>query len=164
MTKKDQSQTDQDEKKDLSELEQAQQKVEELTNAWARATADLENYRKRTEQEKNDFAKYANASLLNTLLPCLDNFRRAASFIPEDHAKEEWCTGLDQAIKLFDETLKKQGVEEIKTVGEKMDHNLHEAVMQGDGEEGVIIEEFEKGYTLKGQVIRHAKVKVGKGN
>lgn len=145
------------------ELLVAQQKIEELTNGYARAMADLENYRKRTELEKGEFAKYANAGLLNALLPCLDNFKKAAAFIPEDHKDQEWKKGLDQAIKLFDETLKKQGVEEIKTVGEKMDHNLHEALMQGEGEEGIIIEEFEKGYTLRGQVVRHAKVKVGKG-
>lgn len=144
-------------------LQEAQQKIEELTNSYARAMADLENYRKRTEQEKGEFAKYANAGLLNALLPCLDNFKKAAAFIPEDHQGQEWKKGLDQAIKLFDETLKKQGVEEIKTVGEKMDHNLHEALMQGEGEEGVITEEFEKGYTLRGQVVRHAKVKVGSG-
>lgn len=142
----------------------SQDEITQLKESLARAMADVENSRKRMEREKAEFAKFANAQLLNEILPCIDNLKKASDFLPEDQKDTDWCKGLSQAISLFDEALKKQGVEEIKTVGEKLDPNLHEALMQGPGEKDMITEEFEKGYSLNGQVIRFAKVKVGDGS
>lgn len=144
------------------DLEKANQSIEELTNAYKRVMADLQNFKRRTEEDQKGLVSFANVRLILEILPVLDNFERAMQHKPED-LKGDWIDGVSQIYQHFKSILEKQGVEEIKTIGEKYDANLHEAMLHSSGEDGIIIQEFEKGYILKGKVIRPAKVSVGNG-
>lgn len=149
--------------KDQKANEANEAKIEELTNALARAMADLQNYKRRTEEDQGKFVKFANAELLKILLPIIDNFDRSASHMPEDLKKNDWAKGILQIHDEFLKTLEKIGVKRIKTVGEKLDPKLHEGLIAGPGKKDVVLEELEPGYTLNGDVIKVAKVKVGDG-
>lgn len=144
-------------------LQESEQKAQEMNNAYKRALADLENFRRRTEQERGDFVKFASQKLLLEILPCLDNFKKALAYVPKESQSENWVQGLVHSVNHFEQTLQKQGVEEIKAIGHKLDHNLHEAVLQGPGAKDVVLEELEKGYLYHGRVVKHTKVKVGNG-
>lgn len=146
--------------KDLAE---AKQKIAELTEAYMRAAADLQNFRRRAEDDKKNLMAFANANLLLEILPIVDNFERAFTHKPDDISKE-WNDGIEQIYKHFKQILEKQGVTEIKTQGEKYDHNLHEAMLHSSGEDGIIVQVLEKGYILNGKVLRPAKVSVGNGS
>lgn len=139
-------------------------KIEDLTSQLARAMADLQNFKRRSEEEKASFVKFANAELLKTILPILDNLDRSITHLPEELKDNEWTKGMlhihDDLLKTFE----KLGISKIKTVGEKLDPNIHEALMAGPGEKDVIVEELESGYTLFDDVIKVAKVKVGDGS
>lgn len=138
-------------------------KIEELTNALARAMADLQNYKRRTEEEQGRFVRFANAEMLRQILPVIDNFDRSTNHLPEGLEENDWVKGVVQIHDNLLATLEKIGVKKIKTVGEILDPNLHEGLMAGPGEKDVITEEFEAGYTLNEDVIKPAKVKVGDG-
>lgn len=140
-----------------------QNKCDEYLAGWKRAQADYDNLKKETTKEKSEFAKYANANLIIELLPILDNFKSAFSQIPENEKDSSWVTGFSYIMKQMEDFLKSNGVESIKTVGEKFDHNLHEAVEEKKVEEkkdGVILEEKRSGYKLHDKVIQVAKVVV----
>jgi molecular chaperone GrpE len=145
-------------------IREAETKAEEMANAYKRALADLENFRRRTNEEKTSFVKYACSNLLLEIFPCLDNFKKSLSFIPEDKKTENWVQGLIHSVNFFEQVLIKQGVEEMRCLGEKYNPNFHDAVSEGEGEKDIIIEELGKGYLYQGKVIKHAKVKVGNGN
>lgn len=146
------------------DLALANERIAELTDTSKRALADLSNYRRLVEQERAQFAAFANSSFIREILPIADNFARAFEHVPAETANSEWYKGVMQIEKQFVNFLKKQGVEEIPSaVGMPMDSNLHEPLMTGPGEKDIVLEEFEKGYMLGGQVLRPAKVKVGNG-
>ena len=138
-------------------------KIEELTGQLARAMADLQNYKRRNEEEKAGFVKWANAEMLKSLLPLLDNLDRSVTHLPEELKENEWAKGMLHIHGDLLKTFEKLGVKKIKTVGEKLDPNLHEAMLAGPGEKDAILEEFEPGYTINGDVLKVAKVKVGDG-
>ena len=93
----------------------------------------------------------------------MDDFERAFDHIPHDEAKVSWVKGMKALERKFRNLLEGEGLTEIEALGETFDPNLHEAVIQAEGEEGIIVKEFEKGYKLKDRVIRHSKVVVGNG-
>lgn len=136
---------------------------EELKNKYLRALADLENYKKRAIMEKDELAKYANETLVKDLLPALDGFAKAI-----DHANkagnDELAKGIALVKKLVEDALRKFGVEEVDAVGKPYDPNLHEAIyMKGtDSHPGMVLEESQKGYTMRGRLIRPAMVIVSK--
>jgi len=138
-------------------------KIEELTNALARAMADLQNFRRRTEEDQFKFIKFANAELLKTLIPVIDNFDRSAAHLPENLKDNDWAKGVMRIHEDFLKTLEKIGVKKIATVGAKLNPKFHEALLAGPGERDMVIEEFEPGYTFNDEVIKPAKVKVGNG-
>lgn len=139
--------------------------IAELTETAKRALADLQNYRRRVEEERAVFVAFANVGLILELLPILDNFNRAFAQVPEEISKTEWFKGALQIEQQLASVIRKQGVMEMPPqIGKKLDPKIHEAVATGPGEKDVIIEEFEKGYLLGEKVIRPAKVKVGDGN
>lgn len=138
-------------------------KAEEYLAGWQRAQADFINYKRRCELEKEDLIKYGNAELLAKILPLLDDFELAFTHIPKGEAKTEFVKGWKALERKFKTILDSQGVTEIKALGEPFDPNLHEAMIQVDGEEGIIIQEFQKGYKLNDRVIRHSRVAVGSG-
>lgn len=139
--------------------------LQKMTEVAQRAMADLANFRRRTEEEKAHLIGYANLDLMRELLPVLDNFHRSQNHLPQELNDEaqNWVNGITQTFKTFEDTLTKKGLTEIKSVGEKFDPHMHEAVLQGPGEKDMVTEEMEKGYTLGSRVVRTAKVKVGNG-
>ena len=134
----------------------------EYIEKYQRLMADFANYKQREEKSKADFKKFASSSLIEKLLPVLDNFDRALKDKdPEDPFVKGVIMTRDELVK----TLKNEGLEEILSDGEKFDHNLHHAVMTESSDtvkEDYIIETFQKGYTLNGKVLRPAMVKVSK--
>ena len=147
----------------LQELEEVKKLNDMLTETSKRALADLQNYKKRSEEEKKVFVQYANANLILEILTTLDNFERAFKNIPEDLKNTDFIKGIIHIEKGLYTTLEKAGVKPIKALGEHLDTNLHETLMEGPGEKDVVIEEFEKGYTLGDKILRPAKVKEGNG-
>lgn len=140
------------------ELEQTQTKLQEMTKITQHALADLQNFKRRSEEEKSSFATYANADLILALLPAIDNINRALAHEPKD---TEWAKGVEQSLKQLTQTLEKRGLTVIPTTGQKFDPRLHEALLTGPGEKDMILAELEKGYILGEKVIKPARVKVG---
>lgn len=144
------------------EIEAINKKASDAEDEALRAKAELINYRKRKDEEVERLLKFANEDLVVELLPTLDNFERA---IKIENADSKLLDGMKMVYNALVNTLEKYGVKEINAEGEKFDANFHEAVItesKEDVEEDVILEVFQKGYTLKDKVIRPAMVKVNK--
>jgi molecular chaperone GrpE len=152
---------------DIELLKQALAEEREKSAAnlagWQRAQADLMNYRRRAEQEKEEVGRFGNTTIMLSLLPILDDLERALTSIPDDLAKHSWVDGVRLIERKLQANLEAQGLSQIKTLGEPFDPNLHEAMMQGKGQEGTVVEEIEKGYKLNNRLIRPSKVVVGSG-
>ncbi|MBU1089780.1 nucleotide exchange factor GrpE [Patescibacteria group bacterium] len=130
---------------------------------YLRTLAELENFRKKVEREKTEFAKFANENTLAALLPVLDNFKRAGGHLPADLEKNEWVKGIAGIEKQLEQTLESLGLRRIEVkAGDRCDAVKHEAIATGNGESGKILEVLEEGYELNGKVLRAAKVRVGK--
>lgn len=141
------------------ELEKKEKEVKEYLDSLKRLKAEFENYQKRIEKEKVEFRKYACEDLLLKLIGIKDNFERALKNVKED----EFVKGIKMIMKQMEDTLEREGVRVVKAIGEKFDPYRHEAVAHGNGnEDGLILEELERGYELFEKVIRPSKVKVSK--
>src|SRR5690606_28569901 len=131
-----------------------------------RALADLQNARRRMEEEKASFAAFANQGLILKVLDIYENYHRLLEHKPEgfddvmkQQGNEEWAKGLQLIDEQFQGFLEQQGVQKIEAKpGDMIDPERHEAVMSGEGEQGVILEVFSPGYEMKGRVIKTAKV------
>ena len=152
---------------DIETLKQAlaeeKAKAEGYLANWQRAQADFINYKRRTEQEKEEISKFANSILMLGLLPVLDDLERAFISIPPRLAKLSWVDGIGLIERKLRASLEAQGLSEIKALGEPFDPHLHEAVREDEGIDGVVIEELQKGYKLHDRVIRPTMVVVGNG-
>jgi len=152
---------------DVAALKQAV--VQERTQAeanlagWQRAQADFINYKRRTEKEKGEIGEFAMAALILGLLPVLDDLERAFVTIPDELAEISWVEGMRMIQRKLWTAFEGQGLSLMTVIGEPFDPNLHEAVMQYKGKEGMVVDELEKGYMFHGKVIRPAKVVVGNG-
>jgi molecular chaperone GrpE len=144
-------------------LAEEKKKAEEYLANWKRAQADFINYKRRAEQERLEFNSYANANLLCNILPALDDFERAMNAIPEEYANSDWVEGIKLVERKLKTILEGQGVKAISCLGMAFDPNLHEAIKHEKGEEGIVIAEYQKGYTLKDKLLRPARVGVGNG-
>ncbi len=142
-------------------LSQERQKAEEHLSGWQRTQADFINYKRRAERDKEDICRYANADLLGTILPILDDLERALEAAPEDAAGADWLEGVMLIERNLRQSLTAQGLTPIEALGQPFDPNLHEAVRQDKGEEGIVVAELAKGYKLHDRVIRPSKVVVG---
>lgn len=139
--------------------------IEHLEAKVKQSQAELINYRKRKDEEVSNMLKFANQSLIEEILPILDNFERALNMKSDNKELEKYNEGYKILYSHLIETLKKYGVEEIQALDCEFDPTLHEAVMIGQDEEkedDIILEVFNKGYILKGRVIRPSKVRVNK--
>lgn len=125
---------------------------------YLRALADYQNLVKRSSDEKMEFVRYANEQMLHDILPVYDNLKVSLLHINDEAENNGWVTGIKYVVKQFKDFLESVGVEEIKTVGEKFDHNTMEA-LEGKGEK--VVKELKSGYMLKGKVVVAAKVEVG---
>jgi molecular chaperone GrpE len=127
--------------------------------------AEMDNYRKRMEREKENLVKYGNERVLSDLLQVVDNFERTIDMLkPDQDGKvKNIVVGLDMVKKQFIDSLSKHGLTPVDTIGKDFDPNFHEALAQEYAEgkrPNEIIKEFQKGYTLNGRLIRAAKVVV----
>ncbi len=156
---------------ELNELEELKKKCEEYLAGWKRERADFLNYKKEETERIGCFAKYANKELILKILPILDNIYLAEKELPEEVKNNKWTEGFLQIKTQLLDFLQKEGVEEIKTIGEKFDPNLMEVVEEIETENsghrvsadsGAVVEEIQRGYTIHGKVIRPAKVKIAK--
>jgi len=145
------------------ELAAERQKAAEYLANWQRTQADFINYKRRTEEERAEFNSFANANLVLALLPVLDDLERALEAMPARIVKSEWGEGIRLVERKFQTILQGMGVIPMISVGETFDPNIHEALRQSSGPEGIIIEEFQKGYMMGARVLRPAKVVVGTG-
>ena len=137
---------------------------DDLKDLLLRRQAEFDNFRKRAEREKSDFAQYAGMEIVKELLPILDDFDRALKI---ETADTEYAKGVGMIHKRLFESLKKQGLEPLDTEGAKFNHELHHAVANGesgDVEDGAILEEYQRGYNFKGKLLRAAMVKVAKNS
>jgi len=140
------------------ELAKTKQELEDTTDRLKRIMAEFENYKKRSIKEKEMLYKSILSDIISSFLPVIDNLEKAAEAKTED---ENYKQGLELVLKQFKDVLTKFGVEEIKTVGETFDPEVHEAVssVQDDTKgEKEIIQEFRKGYRIGAKVIRHSMV------
>lgn len=147
-----------------NDTEDLAQKNQELLNNWKRAVADLENYKKRREQETPDLIRYGREMTIMQLMPSLQSLEQVLLFAPADEKYKDWLTGLKATILQLEKTMEELGVVKIKTMGAKFDPEKHEAVEEVEAEPGVIVREIQAGFTLNGKVIVPAKVAVGKNN
>jgi molecular chaperone GrpE len=132
-----------------------EEETETSENKYLRALADYQNLLKQTAKDREDFIKYALVDFLQDILPVYDHLKMSMSGLSEEEVKNPWAIGVKHVLKQFKDILEARGVEEIKTVGEKFDHDLMEA-LDGQGEK--VKQEVMPGYKLNGKVIRHAKV------
>lgn len=146
-------------------MDQLQADVERFRDLALRTQADFENYRKRAIREKEEAVKYANATLIERLIPILDNFEFGIQAARAE-GSQAVLVGLEMVAKQFQEFLTASGVEPIDAEGQPFDHNLHEAVGQEASDtapEGRVIRQLRKGYKLRDRLIRPASVFVSKG-
>lgn len=147
-------------KKEVKKEPAAEDKLREANDKYLRLAAEYDNFRKRSQKEREAVYGDVKADTVTKFLPVYDNLVRALDQSTEDEAYRK---GVEMIMTQFDETLKKLGVTEIECVGKKFDPNLHNAVMHVDDEargEGEIVEVFQKGFMLGDKVIRFAMVKV----
>ena len=139
------------------------EKIDELEDKVKRQMAEFDNFRKRTEKEKTAMFETGARSVIEKILPVVDNFERGFSSIPEEEKGTSFAAGMEMVYKQLMTELEKMDVKPIPAVGEEFDPNLHNAVMQVESEEyetGVIAQELQKGYTYRGTVVRHSMVAV----
>lgn len=128
-----------------------------------RATADYQNFKRRTEQEKADYQRLANLALVLNILPAADDLHRALDNVDVKLAGLQWVEGIRQIQRKFEGALQASGVQEIRADGEEFDPTRHEAIGQLPGEDGKVVRVLQKGYTMGDRVIRPAMVMVGDG-
>ena len=150
--------------KKSTEIEKIITERDEYLAGWKRALADLDNYKKQVEKEKETIISFLRINSVTKILPIVANFEKAIATIPAESKEGEWTKGIVAIKTQLDELLKKEGLEKIKTVGEKFDPNFHEALLEEESneEEGIILAELEAGYRLGDRVIKYPKVKVAK--
>ncbi len=131
--------------------------INDSEQKYLRALADYQNLLKQSAKDKTEFVKYAISDFLQDILPVYDHLKISISNLDSQEMKSPWAVGVSYVLKQFKDVLATHGVEEIKAVGEKFDHNFMEA-SSGEGE--VVTQELQTGYKLNGRVIRPSKVVV----
>lgn len=145
------------------QLEEQRKLADENHQRYLRTQADFDNFRRRSRQEKEDFAKYASGKLIEQLLPIVDNFERALFAAKDNKDYEALLKGVDMIYRQLDQVLVHEGLQPIESVGQPFNPEYHQAIMQVESdehEEGIVLEEMQKGYKLKDKVLRVAMVKV----
>jgi molecular chaperone GrpE len=143
-----------------------QAEIEKFKDAALRARAEFDNYRKRMAREKEESLRYANAGLLEDLLPVLDNFELGLEAARNSPEAAGIVQGFEMVRKQLEDFLRNQGVEVVDAVGKEFDHNLHDAVGQEaspDVPEGVVLRQLRRGFKLRDRLLRPASVIVSKG-
>ena len=145
-------------KKDKKDLQ-----IEDLTDKLKRSMAEFENFRKRTEKEKAAMYEVGAKSVIEKILPVVDNFERGMATLSEEEAHSPFAEGMDKIYKQLLTTLEGMDVKAIEAVGQEFNPDFHNAVMHVEDEsvgENIVVEEFQKGYLYRENVVRHSMVKV----
>ena len=166
--KEEKEETAQEEKKDKKfwkkeKKDKNAELVEELTDKVKRQMAEFENFRKRSEKEKAGMFEMGAKSVIEQILPVIDNFERGLAAVPEESKADPFVEGMEKIYRQFMDTMDKLNVKPIEAVGTEFNPDFHNAVMHVEDEEAgenVVVEEFQKGYLYKDQVVRHSMVKV----
>ncbi|MBP5305693.1 MAG: nucleotide exchange factor GrpE [Lachnospiraceae bacterium] len=155
---------DEKKKKKADKKEQAyEEKIAELNDRVMRQMAEFDNYRKRTEKEKSQMFEIGAKDIIEKVLPVVDNFERGLSALSEEEKESAFAQGIEKIYKQLTQVLADAGVEPIEAVGKEFNPDFHNAVMHAEDEnlgENIVAEEFQKGYTYRGSVVRHSMVKV----
>jgi len=149
-----------------AQLAEEKKKSDEYLDNWRRAMAEFQNYKRRAEKDKADYAQYANQRLLKRLLDVLDSFGAGFKTVPAKHEKEPWVEGMRAVERQLLQILEQEGVTPMDVQGQDFDPNFHEAMFYEPSEgagEGEILDELQRGYMLQDRVLRPARVKVAKG-
>lgn len=151
------------EEKQTEKKDKKDELIDELNDRVKRQMAEFDNFRKRSEKEKSGMFEMGAKSVIEKLLPIVDNFERGLAVLSEEAKADPFADGMDKIYRQMTEMLEKIGVKAIEAVGCEFNPDFHNAVMHVDDEEtgdNIIVEEFLKGYTYKDQVVRHSMVKV----
>lgn len=149
-------------KKD-KQIEELTAQIADLTDRLKRSMAEFDNFRKRTEKEKAAMFDMGAKSMVEKILPVIDNFERGLATVPEENKSDAFVDGMDKVYKQMMKGLTEAGLEPIEAKGQPFDPNLHNAVMHTEDDslgENVVAQEFQKGYLYKGTVVRHSMVQV----
>ena len=139
------------------------EQIEELNDKLKRQMAEFDNFRKRTEKEKTQMYDMGAKSIIEKILPVIDNFERGLAAVPEEQREDAFVVGKDKVYRQMLTELDASGVKPIEAVGQEFDPNFHNAVMQVESEvydSGVVAQELQKGYMYKDSVVRHSMVAV----
>ena len=159
MKKEGKKQGDEKETKKQAKKPNDKEVIEELTETLQRTQAEFENYKKRVDKDKAEFVKYAKGEIIQKILPTLDTFEIAFKSTSD---KEKFVKGIEMVYAQLFSLLEAEGLKKIESDGKKFDPYLHEVMLKekSDKEDGIILEELQKGYMLNDKVLRHTKVKV----
>ncbi len=147
------------------QLDTTRKQLDEEKDRYLRMGAEFDNFRKRTQREREELIKYANEKLISELIDIMENLERGVENAKKMDNKDKLIEGMELIYKQFKGVLEKNGLTPIKALGEKFDPYRHEAMMQtltDEYEDGTILEEFTRGYMLNNRVIRYSKVRVSK--
>lgn len=150
-------------KKADKKADKLQEKIDELEDKVKRQMAEFDNFRKRSEKEKAAMFETGAKSVIEKILPIVDNFERGLSTIPEEEKGTPFAEGMNMVYKQFLTELEKLEVKPIEAVGKEFNPDFHNAVMQVESEEytsGIVAQELQKGYTYRDSVVRHSMVAV----
>jgi molecular chaperone GrpE len=150
----------------LQKIEEFREKAEKNYDQYVRAQAEIENIIKRNKKDKEEWIKYSTETLIKDLLIVIDNLEKAVSHSNDENSLQALREGVELTLKGLKNTLAKSGLEEIVSIGKPFDPNFHHAVSEqedGNTEQGIIINEFQKGYSLHQRLIRPAMVIISKG-
>ena len=139
------------------------EQIEDLNDRLRRQMAEFDNFRKRSEKEKSQMFDMGARSIIEKVLPVVDNFERGLAAVPEEQKDDAFVTGMDKVYKQMMTEFDSIGVKPIEAVGQEFNPDLHNAVMQVESEEyepGVVAQELQKGYMYKDTVVRHSMVAV----
>lgn len=162
----DDASVDADEKKGLFKKKKKDKKdeqIEELNDRLKRQMAEFENFRKRSEKEKSQMFDMGAKTIVEKILPVIDNFERGLAAVPDDKKDDPFIIGMDKVYKQMLTELDAAGVKPIECVGQEFDPDFHNAVMQVENDElesGTVAQELQKGYMYKDSVVRHSMVSV----
>ena len=162
----DEASADADEKKGLFKKKKKDKKdeqIEELNDRLKRQMAEFENFRKRSEKEKSQMFDMGAKTIVEKILPVIDNFERGLAAVPDDKRDDPFITGMDKVYKQMLTELDAAGVKPIECVGQEFNPDFHNAVMQVENDElesGTVAQELQKGYMYKDSVVRHSMVSV----
>jgi len=147
-----------------AKIEQLEADAKEASNRYLRLAADFDNFKKRARQEQSETIQFANADLIEKLLPVVDNFHRVLESAPPE-VDDAWLKGVTLTLQQLDELLASQGVSPIESVGTPFDPSLHEAIGHEESDEhpeDTVVSEVRKGYRLNDRVVRPALVRVAR--